>query len=386
MAKRKSHPGSIEKRGKSWRLVLYAGGTRHAYTLKGKQKKADVERFARSKSEELLQQVERERVGLPGSLPLESLLQRYEGEKLPLLSPNTRLSYATSLKLFRKFLDRIPSALAVHEFRSGHGTEFLSWARVKPLSGRAPSSNRTLERHRAVLHAVFSFAEELELREGNPITRVSRPKVEIRDPVILDEVQYERLIAESAHNPFLELFVQVLGESGMRCESEALWLQWEDIDLEAGFIRVVSGRNQHRTKSGASRWVPMTPRLREAMREHFANFRLRTYKGVRTPWLFHHDIIRRNATAGQRLGSLRRAFANAAERAEISESFTQHDLRHRRITTWLATGHSAVLVKEAVGHADLRTTMGYTHLVKEHLKSLVDEGTITPPAMERGTG
>jgi integrase len=30
-----------------------------------------------------------------------------------------------------------------------------------------------------------------------------------------------------------------------------------------------------------------------------------------------------------------------------------------------------VLVKEALGHADLRTTMGYTHLAKEHLRALV---------------
>ena len=51
--------------------------------------------------------------------------------------------------------------------------------------------------------------------------------------------------------------------------------------------------------------------------------------------------------------------------------FLPHDLRHRRITKWLAEGKSAVLVKEAVGHADLRTTMGYTHLAKEHLRSLV---------------
>lgn len=29
-------------------------------------------------------------------------------------------------------------------------------------------------------------------------------------------------------------------------------------------------------------------------------------------------------------------------------------------------------VKEAVGHADLRTTMAYTHLAREHLRSLVE--------------
>ena len=41
-------------------------------------------------------------------------------------------------------------------------------------------------------------------------------------------------------------------------------------------------------------------------------------------------------------------------------------LRHRRVTTWLAEGKNPIHVKEALGHADLATTMGYTHLAKEH--------------------
>jgi site-specific recombinase XerD len=47
------------------------------------------------------------------------------------------------------------------------------------------------------------------------------------------------------------------------------------------------------------------------------------------------------------------------------------------VTTWLAAGQDVVLVKEAVGHADLRTTMGYTHLVRENLRSLVEEPSTT---------
>ena len=57
----------------------------------------------------------------------------------------------------------------------------------------------------------------------------------------------------------------------------------------------------------------------------------------------------------------------------MPQGFRQHDLRHRRITTWLAEEKHPVHVKEAVGHADLQTTMIYTHLAKEHLRSLVDE-------------
>ena len=63
----------------------------------------------------------------------------------------------------------------------------------------------------------------------------------------------------------------------------------------------------------------------------------------------------------------------AIKRAELPEGFVLHDLRHRRATTWLADGQNVVHVKEALGHADLRTTMGYTHLAKEHLRSLVEE-------------
>lgn len=152
-----------------------------------------------------------------------------------------------------------------------------------------------------------------------------------------------------------------------------LYLQWGDVDLEAGFIGIVTGRNGHRTKGGKSRWVPMTPRLREAMRQHFATYRLATYNGERTSWVFHHPYANRTAKAGARIRILRRAFDAAAKRAGLPPELHQHDLRHLRATTWLAKGANSVHVKEALGHSDLRTTMAYTHLSRKHLRSLVDE-------------
>ncbi len=64
---------------------------------------------------------------------------------------------------------------------------------------------------------------------------------------------------------------------------------------------------------------------------------------------------------------------HAARRAKLPLDFDRLDLRHRRVTTWLAEGKNPVHVKEAMGHADLATTMGYTHLAKEHLRSLVEQ-------------
>ena len=70
---------------------------------------------------------------------------------------------------------------------------------------------------------------------------------------------------------------------------------------------------------------------------------------------------------------MRRGFAAAVKRAKLPAALKQHDLRHRRATRWLAEGRPAHLVQKALGHADLRTTMMYMHLVREDLRQLVEQ-------------
>jgi integrase len=231
-----------------------------------------------------------------------------------------------------------------------------------------------LAKDRAVLHRLFNLAERLEYRDGNPVGRVQPPKYDGRDPVLLTEDQYEALLreCEASRNPMLTWWALFLGETGTRCLSEALWLQWSDVDLQEGFVWIASGRNRHRTKSGKGRWIPMTRRLSDAMQEHFAQFRFADYGAGPVPWVFHNTHNRLKARAGERVTSMRHGFDAAARRAGLPEGFRRHDLRHRRTTTLLADGHSPVLVKEMLGHSDLRTTMGYTHLAREHLRALLE--------------
>jgi integrase len=99
------------------------------------------------------------------------------------------------------------------------------------------------------------------------------------------------------------------------------------------------------------------------------------------PWVFHHDIDRRHAKAGERLASLRRAFAGAVDRAKLPADLNQHDLRHRRVTTWLAEGKPAHMVQKAMGHSDLRTTLHYEHLVDEDLLQLVSDNAARTAAL-----
>jgi integrase/recombinase XerD len=384
MTKRKRYPGTLQQRGNSFRLHLCVGGVRHYFTIPTADRRG-AEAFAIEKHRELARQAGRHGHGLPSALTCSALFDRFERQELPALAEGTQDAYRDSLKPIRGyFVDemRDPPIDAVH---ARHVRDFLAWRRVHrleiaregkkptPIEKRAPVSNRTMQKDRAVLHRIFELAEQLELRDGNPVSRVQPPKSDGRDPVILSAEEYDRLLAACDGGPLLRLYALTFGEGGLRCESEVLQLQWPDVDLEGGFLWVASGREGHRTKSGKGRWVPMTSRLVEAMRDHFAACRFAAYDGTRPVWVFHHARTARKHRAGDRVKSMRSSFRAAAKRAKLPAELHQHDLRHRRVTTWLAEGRDVVKVKEAMGHSDLRTTMGYTHLAREHLRALVGD-------------
>jgi integrase/recombinase XerD len=390
----KRQPGTVERRGNTLRVTVYAAGKRHRFTLPTLDRREAGE-FAKVKAAELEKLAKRwKRRGL-GPVRVSALFDRFEAERLPLKAPNTQTTYKASLTGFRAyFIEQLGDPL-VHEVESDLIAEFLAWRRGQRRHGLAgegtrtkvktrPVSNRTLAKERTTLHSVFAYAEELRLRDGNPVDHTEHPKADPRTPVLLTDPQLEKLVREMGTvSPMHQLYVILLAETGGRCESEALWLRWEDVDLEEGFVAIVSGRDGNRTKSGKTRFVPLTARLQKALAAHMLRFKGATYATGASPWVFHHLTTRRHAVAGERIVSLYGAFKSAAERAGLPPGLHQHDLRHRRITTWIAQGKDVVLVKEAVGHADLRTTMGYTHLAREHLRALVD-GCIT--ADQAGAG
>src|SRR6266550_2562060 len=366
------YPGSLRRHGRAWQWRVCVRGERHHYQVECDDRR-EAEQFARTTYAELEQQAARRTNGLPGPLPMSALLERFERDELSTKTPGTQRSYRDSLRPIKKYFVTECGDPTCDRVRAGDVEGFLTWrrshrAQVKGPRQRGPLHNRTLSKDRAVLHAVFQLADRLELRDGNPVARTKAPKYDPRQPVLLDDQQYEKLLSECS-DPMLQLYVLTLGETGMRCQSEALHLRWEDVQLDDGFVKIESGRDGHRTKSGRSRYTPMTPRLVTAMRAHFARHRL----AGRSAYVFFHEISRRHHKAGDRIQTLRDGIMAAAARAKVPTGWHVHDLRHRRVTTWLAAGADVVKVKEALGHSDLRTTMGYTHLSREHLRTLVEQ-------------
>jgi integrase len=108
------------------------------------------------------------------------------------------------------------------------------------------------------------------------------------------------------------MYLLLLAETGTRAFSEAVRIQWTDVDHAGGFLHIRSGRVGERTKSGRSRWVPVTPQLATALRDHAAKHRLAAYHGERSPYVFHHTHDRFRARAGERLQSFCAGFKNGS--------------------------------------------------------------------------
>jgi integrase len=319
-------------------------------------------------------------------------LDLFEREEIPILAAGTRRSYHDSLVSLRAYFIDTLGDPPIDGVTRATVKSFLGWRRVHRRVGKhqkpsaEPVSNRTLQKDFTVLQRIFNIAVDRALCEASPVRggkKGDKPKADPRAVELLTDEQYEALLTACQRNPQLWLYTLTLGETGGRCLSEVLHLQWDDIDLAAKAL-VIRGRGGHRTKSGRLRIVPMSDRLHAAMRAHSLRVRGALYHGAPSPWVFHHERDRRGCKAGGRVTTFRSTFDTAQHRAGIVDAFHRHDLRHRRATSLLERGANVVDVQELLGHSDVKTTMGYVHMVKsrsrERMASFLNPAPIAPVA------
>ena len=140
--------------------------------------------------------------------------------------------------------------------------------------------------------------------------------------------------------------IRLLMLTGCR-KSEILSLQWTDIDLEAGELRL------RESKTGP-RAVPLSPPAAKVLAE------LPRVPG--NPWVIPGQKPDTHMT------NLDDPWRIVRERAGV-ENVRIHDCRHSFASRALALGESLPVIAKLLGHSQIRTTARYAHLARDSVRA-----------------
>ncbi|HEX5355315.1 MAG TPA: integron integrase [Aquabacterium sp.] len=239
--------------------------------------------------------------------------------------------------------------------------------------------------HKQALSALLFLYGKVLGRELPWMEAIGRPKSAARLPVVLTPSEVTQLL--QALDGRHRLIGQLLYGTGMRL-MEGLRLRIKDVDFGHAAIVVRDG------KGGKDRTVMLPDSLMAPLRQQIGHARLLWEKdrelkraGVWLPtaldakyprlgqtwgwqWLFPSDDVSTCPRTGVERRhhvldkSFQRAFKKAAGLAQLTKPATPHTLRHSFATHLLQSRYDIRTVQELLGHADVSTTMIYTHVLK----------------------
>jgi integrase len=215
-------------------------------------------------------------------------------------------------------------------------------------------SHKTIKQYHLALSLIGGYFEELS---GHPnpaktvkdFSRLFPKQATTREINFLLPSEVEAVLAQCAQRRSRRLFqmITILAGTGMR-RSEALALEWRDLDFADGFIHI---RN---SKTAEQRRIPMEPAVRKA-------FQAMPRRGAL--------VFTRPDGKPMDPGSFLVPLKKAVKKAGIQKRVDLHTLRHSWGSNKLRAGWSIKKVSMMLGHADISiTSRVYTHLLDGDLK------------------
>lgn len=231
----------------------------------------------------------------------------------------------------------------------------------KALLDRGDLKAKTINKVLAYLHHMLDTLRLDEVVEGYAPPTIKKLATEVKDMRFLSFEELDMFLEKAkAIDHRLWLATLVAADAGLR-KSELKALRLSDLDFRAEMIHVKQSvfKGQYKPpKSGKPRSVPMTKRLRDALKE---------VPRIGGGFLFLND-------AGQpftQADLYRHKIAKAFEAAELGKGLGWHSLRHTFCSHLAMSGAPLIEIKDYAGHASVTTTEKYMHLApKQHASGI----------------
>jgi integron integrase len=304
-----------------------------------------------------------------------------------------------------KLLDQVRARIRTKHYSIRTETQYVQWVRRyiyfhdkrHPRDLGAPEVEAFLTdlavvgkvaastQNQALAALLFLYREVLGI-ELPWLNDVTRAKPSRRLPVVLTQAEV-RAVLERMDGVY-GLMGRLLYGTGMRL-MECVRLRVKDVDFGRNEILIREG------KGGKDRVTMLPAALGQPLVEHLQRRRLiydddvaaglaavwlpdalaRKYPNAATEWGWHYVFCSGSHSTDPRGGQVRRhhvdekllqrAMKKAVTAAHLAKPATPHTLRHSFATHLLESGQDIRTVQELLGHADVSTTMIYTHVLNK---------------------
>lgn len=360
---------SIESRGKNvWRITVYTG------KMDGQYQRV-TETFHGLKSEAKLRESELKNKAKTGGIignkkitfkELSDIWAEQYGQNL---APKT---YSENLRLL-KVINEYIGDIALSNMTTITLTSLYNKIRErgkKTKSGEfAPLSEKTLSNYYCLVNSILNKAIEWEFIERNPNSRVPKPKVVKHQAKFYDVEQVKKLLRCLSNEPLkCQAVIYLTLDTGAR-EGEITGLEWSDINLETGKVKI-----NKVTQYVNGKIIEKPPKNNSSIRENTITSKtleiLKKYKKEQLEmemlwgdkWIKTSKVFT-TENGGLMFPSTPYKMLKRLQKKYNLPQITFHGLRHTLVSLLANEGVSLSTVSKIVGHSDISTTARiYTHV------------------------
>lgn len=302
-----------------------------------------------------------------------------------------------------KLLDRVRNAIRMRHYSRRTEDAYVYWIRryiifhkkVHPSTMGAPEISAFLTwlaveqrlsastQNQAFCAVLFLYRAVLQVEVG-AIAQMPRARMPTRLPVVLSREEMSRVLQRLPGTMWI--VGTLLYGAGLRLP-ECLELRVKDVDFDLNQLLVRRGKGQK------DRRTMLPGVVKEGLRAHLVEVKTqherdlidgvgrvvlpfaldRKYPNASTEWgwqfVFPAARICRDPAWGPpsrfhlHESAVQKAMARAARDAGMTKRVGPHTFRHSFATHLLEAGYDIRTVQELLGHADVTTTMVYTHVL-----------------------